>query len=143
MEDSSAASFSRDGTTILQATQNAKTVYKELSLFEHQLKDCRYIADLVEQNVFIPAGFNSNATELVKLNLTSKKKTMDLASVIASAMSSNLYLNGLAYLDYLNMQSLIKPFNGKFIQSKSNGGMNDHDAEIMMAAAKDSNSSRV
>lgn len=68
---------------------------------------------------------------------------MDLASVIASAMSSNLYLDGLAYLDYLNMQSLIKPFNGKFISSKNSGGMNDHDHEIMMEAAKESNSSKV
>lgn len=38
-----------------------KALYKELSLFVHQLLDQKSIADLVEQNVFIPAGFNQNA----------------------------------------------------------------------------------
>ena len=47
---------------------------------------------------------------------------MDIASIIASALSSNLYLNGLAYLDYLDLPQNLKPFNGHFFNEKTAHG---------------------
>ena len=84
-------------------------------MFELQLQQNRHISDLVEQCVFIPTGFNKNAIDLVKFEGTGNKKSMDLSAIIASALSSNMYLNGLMHLEYLNMQAYTKPFNGKFI----------------------------
>ena len=97
-------------------SQNAKTLYKELVLFEHQLPDLKFIADLVEQNPFIPPGFNQNAIELIKLGDPGTKQSLDLAAIIASALSSNLYLNGLAHLDYVGLPANMKPFTGKLIK---------------------------
>ena len=65
--------------------------------------------------MFIPLGYNNNAIELVKFEGTNGKMNMDLSAIIASALSSNLYLNGLMHLEYLNMQAYTKPFNGQFI----------------------------
>ena len=59
---------------------------------------------------------------------------MDLAALIASALSSNLYLNGLAELEYLNLQQNMKLFDGsRFIESDRESSV--YDNEIMMAAA--------
>lgn len=81
--------------------------------------------------MFIPPGFNQNAIELIKhSNGTGKKKSMDLAAIIASALSSNLYLNGLAHLDYLNLPATMKPFNGKFTSDSASH------QDIIAAAAK-------
>ena len=57
---------------------------------------------------------------------------MDLAAIIASALSSNLYLNGLAHLDYLNLPASMKPFTGKLIYDAPN---NQEASQIMLAAA--------
>ena len=110
-------------------------MFKELALFEHQLIECRFIADLVEQNVFIPPGFNQNAIDLGTIDKGSQKPIFDFSSMIACALSSNLYLNGLNHLDYLSMQANVKPFNGNFMSSDGkSGGVSEHN-EIMMAAA--------
>ena len=57
---------------------------------------------------------------------------MDLAALIASALSSNLYLNGLAELEYLNLPANIKPFDGKFIEPNRESSV--YDNAIMNAA---------
>ena len=117
-------------------SQNAKTLYKELVLFEHQLPDLKFIADLVEQNPFIPPGFNQNAIELIKLGDPGTKQSLDLAAIIASALSSNLYLNGLAHLDYVGLPANMKPFTGKLIKSNNHDhGLSGDESELMMAAA--------
>ena len=112
----SAADFKREATMDPsdRANPDSKALYKEIALFEYQLAEASYIADLVEQNVFIPPGFNQNAIELIKFKGLDGKDALDLAAIIASALSSNLYLNGLAHLDYLSMPANTKPFNGKF-----------------------------
>ena len=35
-----------------------RSMYKEVALFNHQLAECRFIGEIVDQNVFIPTGFN-------------------------------------------------------------------------------------
>ena len=59
---------------------------------------------------------------------------MDLSAIIASALSSNLYLNGLMHLEYLNLQAYMKPYNGKFISEQPNSAL---ESEIVMAAANE------
>ena len=59
----------------------------------------------------------------------------DFSSMIACALSSNLYLNGLNHLDYLGMQANVKPFNGNFASSNGKLGGGSDANEIMMAAA--------
>ena len=54
--------------------------------------------------------------------------------MIACALSSNLYLNGLCHMDYLGMQANIKPFNGDFVSSDQRTSESNAN-EIMMAAA--------
>ena len=94
---------------------------------------------MVEQSVFIPTGFNKNAIELVKFEGTGGKTNMDLSAIIASALSSNLYLTGLMHLEYLNMQAYIKPFNGHFISTSEGDPHNSQavESEICMAAANE------
>lgn len=55
---------------------------------------------------------------------------MDFASLIASALSSNLYLNGLSDLEYLNLNNSVKPYNGIFSSNRESLDAN----EIMLAA---------
>lgn len=59
---------------------------------------------------------------------------MDLAALIASALSSNLYLNGLAELDYLNLPANMKPYDGNFIDSARESAV--YDNEIARAATE-------
>ena len=94
-----------------------------------------YIGELVEQNQFMPPGFNENCTRLIKLDGGGGKTRLDLAALIASALSSNLYLNGLAHLDYLNLPANLKPFYGKFSDhSADNKARLDEESQIMAAA---------
>ena len=80
----------------------AQKTYQELIQFETQLKEASFIEALLDQNVFIPPGFNQNCVKLIKFG-DGAKKNMDLSALIAQALSSNLYLNGLTHLEYLNM----------------------------------------
>ena len=90
----------------------------------------------MEQNPFIPPGFNQNAIELIKLGDPGTKQSLDLAAIIASALSSNLYLNGLAHLDYVGLPANMKPFTGKLIKSNNHDhGLSGDESELMMAAA--------
>lgn len=58
---------------------------------------------------------------------------MDLASIIASALSSNLYLNGLAYLDYLNLPANMKPFCGEFCPMQNSSEADHMSSELLLA----------
>ncbi len=55
--------------------------------------------------------------------------------MIAQALSSNLYLNGLNHMDYLGMQANVKPFNGNFVGGDDRAKRVSEDNEIMIAAA--------
>lgn len=59
---------------------------------------------------------------------------MDLAALIASALSSNLYLNGLAELEYLDLPANIQPFDGNFIEAGHESQVQDN--EILRAASE-------
>ncbi len=110
----------------------AKSLYEVLCQFESELLESNFISKIVESNYFIPPGFNQNCTELVKIKSVKNKKQLDISALIACALNSNLYLSGLAYLDYLNLPANIKPFNGQFIARE---GRSWTDNEIIMAAA--------
>ena len=66
---------------------------------------------------------------------------MDFASLIASALNSNLYLNGLSNLEYLNLNNSIKSYNGIFSTNRESMDAN----EIILAAKEydQNNSSKV
>ena len=59
---------------------------------------------VVQSNPFIPTGFNQNTINDISTgNDKDGNPSYDLGAIIACVMSSNLYLNGLANADYLNM----------------------------------------
>lgn len=68
---------------------------------------------------------------------------MDLASIIASALSSNLYLNGLSYLDYLNLPANIKPFNGMFCTQQESTDHVSISSELILANQNDESTQKV
>ena len=49
----------------------------------------------------IPLGFNQNGA---------RPDPKDVGSLIATALSSNMYLNGLTAIDYMNFRSNLRPF---------------------------------
>ena len=64
-------------------------------------------------------GFNQNATGNY-YSLGKDKDSLpnyDLGAIIACAMSSNMYLSGLAEVEYLNLAQNLKPFNDWFKKS--------------------------
>lgn len=121
-----------NSTSTVLSNSSAKALYQGLCRFEIELFDCEFIKETVEQNPFIPPGFNQNCIEMIKFKNSKGKVQIDIAGLIASALSSNLYLNGLTHLNYLNLPDNIKPFNGQFLNS--DGNENNTENEIMMAA---------
>ena len=112
----------------------AHKTYKELNQFETQLKEASFIEALLDQNVFMPPGFNQNCVKLIKFGEGSKKN-MDLSALIACALSSNLYLNGLTHLEYLNMQDQIHPYDALIDEDGNRRQSDVYDSEIKAAAA--------
>jgi hypothetical protein len=45
---------------------------------------------------------------------------MDLSSLIAHALNSNLYITALANIDYMNLENNIKPYNTE-VKGQSTG----------------------
>jgi len=64
--DDLARGLEKKPTRASEELSTAKSTFKELIQFETQLSEATFIASLVEQNVFIPPGFNQNCVSLVK-----------------------------------------------------------------------------
>jgi hypothetical protein len=80
---------------------NQDELTEEIKQFERYLYGCAPIRDLVSTSTNIPLGFNQNG---------SKPDSKDIGSLITTALSSNLYHNGLAAIDYMRIKEKLSPY---------------------------------
>jgi hypothetical protein len=74
---------------------------EEIKQFDRYLFGCAPIRDLVSTTTNIPLGFNQNG---------SKPDSKDIGSLITTALTSNLYHNGLAAIYYMRIKEKLSPY---------------------------------
>jgi len=77
-----------------------RKLYQEAINNYQILTKCQPLSNLCQISPLSPSGFNENTVELV----TYRGGVTDLSSAIALALGSNLYLQGLTFLDYMSLQ---------------------------------------
>lgn len=76
--------------------------------------NCEPLGALCQISPFYPSGFNENAIEIV----SDRGGFVDLSSVMAMALGSNLYLQGLTHLDYMSLPVNLQGFSGLIAEKR-------------------------
>jgi hypothetical protein len=88
--------------------------------FENSLLANEAIKQLTQHSALLPLGYNKSGVRV---------KPYDFTSLIAITLGSNLYLNGLAKLDYMQMKEKLVTFT-KASEQTSNSSRNEEQITI-------------